>query len=85
MSSVKKAIKPTVIMVTSNGVGAGHLIRASAIARKIQNEARPIILSMAYSVIEVANASILKLSIFQVGIKGLWGFVSGIDTYVTVL
>ena len=56
MSSVKKAIKPTVIMVTSNGVGAGHLIRASAIARKIQSEARPIILSMAYSVIEVANA-----------------------------
>ena len=56
MSSGNNNIKPTVIMVTSNGVGAGHLIRASAIARKIQSEARPIILSMAYSVIEVANS-----------------------------
>ena len=43
-------------MVTSNGVGAGHLIRASAIARKLQSSARPIILSMAYSVVEVATA-----------------------------
>ena len=48
--------KPAVIMVTSNGVGAGHLIRASAIARRLTPTARPIILSMAYSVIEVANA-----------------------------
>lgn len=43
-------------MITSNGVGAGHLIRASAIARRLTPNARPIILSMAYSVIEVANA-----------------------------
>jgi UDP-N-acetylglucosamine:LPS N-acetylglucosamine transferase len=56
MRTDNKGKKPTVIMVTSNGVGAGHLIRASAIARKIQDEARPIILSMAYSVIEVANS-----------------------------
>jgi UDP-N-acetylglucosamine:LPS N-acetylglucosamine transferase len=48
--------KPAVIMVTSNGVGAGHLIRASAIARKLHSSARPIILSMAYSVVEVATA-----------------------------
>jgi hypothetical protein len=48
--------KPAVIMITSNGVGAGHLIRASAIARRLNPHARPIILSMAYSVIEVANA-----------------------------
>lgn len=48
--------KTAVIMITSNGVGAGHLIRASAIARRLKHEARPIILSMAYSVVEVANA-----------------------------
>ena len=48
--------RPAVIMITSNGVGAGHLIRASAIARRLNPHARPIILSMAYSVIEVANA-----------------------------
>lgn len=43
-------------MMTSNGIGAGHLIRASAIARRLKWEARPVILSMAYSVIEVANS-----------------------------
>ena len=48
--------KPAVIMITSNGVGAGHLIRASAIARALQSDARPIIFSMAYSVVEVAKA-----------------------------
>lgn len=48
--------KPAVIMITSNGIGAGHLIRASAIARRLVTNARPVILSMAYSVIEVANS-----------------------------
>jgi UDP-N-acetylglucosamine:LPS N-acetylglucosamine transferase len=48
--------RPAVIMVTSNGVGAGHLIRASAIARRLNENSRPIILSMAYSVIEVSKA-----------------------------
>lgn len=47
---------PTVILVTSNGVGAGHLIRASAIARRLDQTARPIIFSMAYSVVEVSNS-----------------------------
>lgn len=48
--------QPAVIMITSNGVGAGHLIRASAIARELKENARPIIFSMAYSVVEVASA-----------------------------
>ena len=48
--------EPTVIMVTSNGVGAGHLIRASAIARSLRPKARPVIFSMAYSVVEVCSA-----------------------------
>lgn len=43
-------------MITSNGVGAGHLIRTSAIAQQVNRYARPVILSMAYSVVEVANA-----------------------------
>ncbi len=43
-------------MVTSNGVGAGHLIRSSAIAREFSNSIRPIVLSMAYSVVEVCSA-----------------------------
>uniref|UniRef100_UPI00404A592C glycosyltransferase n=1 Tax=Candidatus Planktophila sp. TaxID=2175601 RepID=UPI00404A592C len=48
--------EPTVIMVTSNGIGAGHLIRASAIARSLKPKARPVIFSMAYSVVEVCSA-----------------------------
>jgi UDP-N-acetylglucosamine:LPS N-acetylglucosamine transferase len=48
--------KPAIIMITSNGVGAGHLIRASSIARELKEEFRVIILSMANSVGEVANS-----------------------------
>lgn len=63
--------KPAVIMVTSNGVGAGHLIRASAIAREIHPHARPIIFSMAYSVVEVARALKLECEYVPGRDKGL--------------
>lgn len=63
--------KPAVIMVTSNGVGAGHLIRASAIARELQENARPIIFSMAYSVVEVASALNLDCEYVPSRDKGL--------------
>ena len=39
--------KPTIILATSNGIGMGHLARASAIAKALKNEANPIIVSMA--------------------------------------
>lgn len=58
-------------MVTSNGVGAGHLIRASSIARELQPKIRPIILSMAYSVVEVANALNLECEFIPGRDKGL--------------
>jgi UDP-N-acetylglucosamine:LPS N-acetylglucosamine transferase len=58
-------------MVTSNGVGAGHLIRASAIARRLKNDARPIILSMAYSVVEVATALGIECEFIPGRDKGL--------------
>lgn len=48
--------KPTVIMATSNGVGAGHLIRTAAIARELRRNVRPILFSMANSANEVADA-----------------------------
>lgn len=60
-----------VIMVTSNGVGAGHLIRASAIARELKQDARPIIFSMAYSVVEVASALGLECEYVPSREKGL--------------
>jgi UDP-N-acetylglucosamine:LPS N-acetylglucosamine transferase len=43
-------------MVTSNGVGAGHLIRTSAIARELSDHIKPVIFSMAYSAVEVSKA-----------------------------
>lgn len=58
-------------MVTSNGVGAGHLIRASAIARELHPHARPIIFSMAYSVVEVARALNLECEYVPGRDKGL--------------
>jgi len=61
----------SVIMVTSNGVGAGHLIRASAIARELKSSARPIIFSMAYSVVEVAKALNLECEYVPSRDKGL--------------
>ena len=60
-------------MVTSNGVGAGHLIRASAIARKLKDHARPIIFSMAYSVIEVCTSLGIECEYVPGRDKGLMG------------
>ena len=45
--------KPTIILVTSNGVGMGHLARASAIALELKDVANPIIVSMAGGLAEV--------------------------------
>ena len=48
--------KPTVILATSNGIGMGHLARASAIAKALKNEANPIIVSMAGGIAEIPDA-----------------------------
>ena len=45
--------KPTIILATSNGIGMGHLTRASAIAAELKSVANPIIISMASGVVEV--------------------------------
>ena len=45
--------KPTIILATSNGIGMGHLTRASAIASELKRFANPIIVSMASGVVEV--------------------------------
>jgi UDP-N-acetylglucosamine:LPS N-acetylglucosamine transferase len=46
-------IKPTIILATSNGVGMGHLARASAIALELKEYANPIIVSMAGGIAEI--------------------------------
>ena len=45
--------KPSIILATSNGVGMGHLARASAIAKALQSRANPVIVSMAGGVAEI--------------------------------
>ena len=45
--------KPTIILATSNGVGMGHLARASAVAVCLKEIANPIIVSMAGGIAEV--------------------------------
>jgi UDP:flavonoid glycosyltransferase YjiC (YdhE family) len=45
--------KPTIILATSNGIGMGHLTRASAIAAELKSFANPVIISMASGVVEV--------------------------------
>jgi UDP-N-acetylglucosamine:LPS N-acetylglucosamine transferase len=48
--------KPTVILATSNGIGMGHLARASAIAKALKTEANPVIVSMAGGIAEIPEA-----------------------------
>jgi UDP-N-acetylglucosamine:LPS N-acetylglucosamine transferase len=45
--------KPTIILATSNGVGMGHLARASALAISLKEFANPIIVSMAGGIAEI--------------------------------
>jgi UDP-N-acetylglucosamine:LPS N-acetylglucosamine transferase len=45
--------KPTIILATSNGVGMGHLARASALAISLKEMANPIIVSMAGGIAEI--------------------------------
>jgi UDP-N-acetylglucosamine:LPS N-acetylglucosamine transferase len=62
MSPQKSALRekrpglPTVILATSNGVGMGHLARASAIAQDLIEEANVVIVSMAGAVAEVGES-----------------------------
>jgi UDP-N-acetylglucosamine:LPS N-acetylglucosamine transferase len=48
--------KPSIILATSNGIGMGHLARASAIAKALKNDANPIIVSMAGGIAEIPDA-----------------------------
>ena len=47
--------KPTIILATSNGVGMGHLARASAVALALKEVANPIIVSMAGGIAELPS------------------------------
>jgi len=47
--------KPTIILATSNGVGMGHLVRATGIAIELKKYANPIIISMAGGIAEIPD------------------------------
>jgi UDP-N-acetylglucosamine:LPS N-acetylglucosamine transferase len=49
--------KPTIILATDNGVGMGHLARATAIAQALEGRANPIIVSVAGAVAELPEAT----------------------------
>ena len=52
---VRHMSKPTIILATSNGVGMGHLARASAVALALKDVANPIIVSMAGGIAEIPS------------------------------
>ena len=45
--------KPSIILATSNGIGMGHLARATAIALELKEVANPVILSVAGGIAEL--------------------------------
>ncbi len=45
--------KPTIILATSNGIGMGHLARASAIALELKGSANPVLVSVAGGIAEI--------------------------------
>ena len=47
--------KPTIILATSNGIGMGHLARATAIAEELKGVARPILVSVAGGIAEIPS------------------------------
>ena len=50
-------MRPTIILATSNGIGMGHLARATAIGEALKDRAHPIIVSMASAVAEIPSAT----------------------------
>ena len=50
-------MRPTIILATSNGIGMGHLARATAIGEALKDRAHPVIVSMASAVAEIPSAT----------------------------
>jgi len=50
-------VKPTIILATSNGIGMGHLARATAIALELGDLAEPVILSVAGGIAELPSTT----------------------------
>ncbi len=49
--------KPTIILATSNGIGMGHLTRATAVAEELKKIARPVLVSVAGGIAEIPSTT----------------------------
>jgi UDP-N-acetylglucosamine:LPS N-acetylglucosamine transferase len=49
--------KPTIILATSNGIGMGHLARATTVAEELKGVARPILVSVAGGIAEIPSTT----------------------------
>jgi len=49
--------KPTIVLATSNGIGMGHLARATAVALEMKDLANPVIVSVAGGIAELPAAT----------------------------
>jgi spore coat polysaccharide biosynthesis predicted glycosyltransferase SpsG len=49
--------KPTIVLATSNGIGMGHLARATAVALEMKGSANPVIVSVAGGIAELPAAT----------------------------
>lgn len=73
--------KPTIILATSNGVGMGHLARASAVALALKPVANPIIVSMAGGIAEIPSFMGIRCEYIP-GRDRLWMSREKWDTYL---
>ena len=72
--------KPTIILATSNGIGMGHLARATAIAKAMQEFATPVIVSVAGGIAEIPSATGFQCEYIPGKTRG-WMPRSKWDTY----
>jgi UDP-N-acetylglucosamine:LPS N-acetylglucosamine transferase len=72
--------KPTIILATSNGIGMGHLARATAIAEAMKEFATPVIVSVAGGIAEIPAATGIRCEYIPGKTRG-WMPRKNWDTY----
>ena len=72
--------KPTIILATSNGIGMGHLARATAIAEAMKDFATPVIVSVAGGIAEIPAATGIRCEYIPGKTRG-WMPRKNWDTY----
>jgi len=72
--------KPTIILATSNGIGMGHLARATAIAQSMHEFATPVIVSVAGGIAEIPAATGIRCEYIPGKTRG-WMPRKNWDTY----